>query len=66
MPQPTTKARARKPHNQPRLILTNSEPTARNQSRPTRNSYRQAYILTDFSPSYAAVPFGNGWLIIQL
>jgi beta-lactamase regulating signal transducer with metallopeptidase domain len=64
MPQPTTKARAHKPHNQPRLILTNM-PTARNQSHPT-HSFRQAYILTDFSPSYAAVPFGNGWLIIQL
>jgi beta-lactamase regulating signal transducer with metallopeptidase domain len=62
MPQPTTKSRARKPHSQPRLILTTTpQPTAR-----TRNSYRQAYILTDFSPSYAAVPFGNGWLIIQL
>jgi beta-lactamase regulating signal transducer with metallopeptidase domain len=67
MPQPTTKIRAHKPHNQPRLILTDTpQPTARNQNRPTRGSFRQAYILTDFSPSYAAVPFGNGWLIIQL
>ena len=32
MPQPTTKTRARKPHNQPRLILTTApQPTARNQ-----------------------------------
>jgi beta-lactamase regulating signal transducer with metallopeptidase domain len=62
MPQPTTKTRAHKPHNQPRLLLT----TTLEQDHPARDSYRQAYILTDFSPSYAAVPFGNGWLIIQL
>jgi beta-lactamase regulating signal transducer with metallopeptidase domain len=67
MPQPTTKSRARKPRNQPRLILTTTpQPTARDQYRPGRLPVRQAYILTDFSPSYAAVPFGNGWLIIQL
>lgn len=68
MPQPLaqriTHARA---HRQPRLLLTTTpEPIARDQHRQTRNVYRQAYVLTDFSPSYAAVPFGNGWLIIQL
>jgi beta-lactamase regulating signal transducer with metallopeptidase domain len=64
MPQPATPktARARKTHSQPRLVLTTTpQPVARH-----HNSFRQAYILTDFSPSYAAVPFGNGWLIIQL
>ena len=25
-----------------------------------------AFTTTDFAPSYAAVPFGNGWLIVQL
>ncbi len=67
MPQLTTKTRARKTHNQPRLILTTApQPTARNRYHHIRYELPRAYILTDFSPSYAAVPFGNGWLIIQL
>jgi beta-lactamase regulating signal transducer with metallopeptidase domain len=30
------------------------------------NTVRAYYITTDFSPSYAAVPIGDGWLIVQL
>jgi beta-lactamase regulating signal transducer with metallopeptidase domain len=67
MPQPTTKNRTRKTHSQPRLVLTTTpQPTARNQYHHIRYELPRAYVLTDFSPSYAAVPFGNGWLIIQL
>ena len=64
MPQPATPktTRARKPHNQPSVIQTTMrQPVARN-----RDTLHPAYVLTDFTPSYAAVPFGNGWLIIQL
>jgi beta-lactamase regulating signal transducer with metallopeptidase domain len=33
----------------------------------TRHTGAQAYyVTTEFTPSYAAVPFGDGWLIIQL
>ena len=67
MPQPATPKTAHKTHSQPRLIQTSTpQPTVRGQYRPRRVSVQATYILTDFSPSYAAVPFGNGWLIIQL
>ena len=73
MPQPTTPkpAHVRKTHSEPHLIQTSApQPTARDQFRdqyrPRRVAVQATYILTDFSPSYAAVPFGNGWLIIQL
>lgn len=31
-----------------------------------RHRVRAFYITADFSPSYAAVPIGDGWLIVQL
>jgi beta-lactamase regulating signal transducer with metallopeptidase domain len=64
MPQPAAPkaTRARKTHSQPRLVQTTTpQPIARSQ-----RALHPAYVLTDFTPSYAAVPFGNGWLIIQL
>ncbi len=67
MQQPATKTARPRAHHQPRLIQTSvQQPAAQDQYRPGRVSVRTTYILTDFSPSYAAVPFGNGWLIIQL
>jgi beta-lactamase regulating signal transducer with metallopeptidase domain len=30
------------------------------------DAVRAYYLTTEFSPSYAAVPFGDGWLIVQL
>jgi hypothetical protein len=30
------------------------------------NPVRAYYVTTEFSPTYAAVPFGDGWLIVQL
>ncbi len=54
---------------QPRMVLTTATQTNANAQRRQVNgdSARQVYaISTEFSPSYAAVPFGDGWLIIQL
>jgi len=54
---------------QPRLVLTMSQsmnsPAA--DKRMNRSAVRAFYaISTDDTITYAAVPFGNGWLIIQL
>jgi hypothetical protein len=54
---------------QPREVLTMAEePSARVQGRRfTRYSERQVYLVrAEFTYSYAAVPFGDGWLIVQL
>jgi len=59
---------------QPRVLLTTArEPSGTERSGRVsarlqrRNSPRPVYALsTVFSPSYAAVPFADGWLIIQL
>ena len=65
---------------QPRMILTTAAEATQTQSQPqtrtqTQNQTRRAahampravYTLdTDFSPTFAAVPFGDGWLILQL
>jgi beta-lactamase regulating signal transducer with metallopeptidase domain len=35
--------------------------------RVSLDTFRPVYLISnDFSPAYAAVPFGNGWLIVQL
>jgi beta-lactamase regulating signal transducer with metallopeptidase domain len=35
--------------------------------RVSTETFRPVYLISnDFSPTYAAVPFGNGWLIVQL
>ncbi len=64
--QPTLKQAHRNvPHqaSQIRLLRTAAQP----RSQYERNdSVRAYYVTTEFSPSYAAVPFGDGWLIVQL
>lgn len=50
----------------PRVIRTKADSNSVTPSRPHRTTVRAYYITTDFAPSYAAVPFGDGWLIIQL
>jgi hypothetical protein len=70
MPQPTVTpkfTRTHKPRTRPHAIrIAAPEPIAIEFLRPVRPSARPTYVLTEFTPSYAAVPFGNGWLIIQL
>ena len=44
-----------------RLLRTAMLPSA-----DTDQKVRAFYITADFSPSYAAVPIGDGWLIVQL
>ena len=46
---------------QPRVLRT-----AYQLDPPRRGNAQTYYVTTEFSPSYAAVPFGDGWLIIQL
>lgn len=48
---------------QPRVLRTTAH-----QSSPyvSNDAVRAYYVTTEFSPSYAAVPFGDGWLIVQL
>jgi beta-lactamase regulating signal transducer with metallopeptidase domain len=51
------------PLKQPQMLRTSTHqvaPDVRN------NVVRAYYITTEISPSYAAVPFGDGWLIVQL
>jgi beta-lactamase regulating signal transducer with metallopeptidase domain len=53
----------------PHMVLTaEKEPTEKMENRrSSRNAVRPAYVVsTEFSYTYAAVPFGDGWLIIQL
>ncbi len=48
---------------QPRVMHT-ATPRADHQHRSS--TVQAFYITTEFSPTYAAVPFGDGWLIVQL
>jgi hypothetical protein len=49
---------------EPYMVLTTAEMQNR---RSNRKALRQVYVVsTEFSYSYAAVPFADGWLIIQL
>jgi len=51
------------PIKQPQMLRTSTHqrvPDVRN------NTVRAYYVTTEFSPTYAAVPFGDGWLIVQL
>lgn len=59
---------ARKSPVRPQLLLSTAmQPVRAIGSRPTRNAIRANYVDSpDFVPSYAAVPFADGWLIIQL
>ncbi|QNI35562.1 M56 family metallopeptidase [Edaphobacter albus] len=50
----------------PRVVQTKAGSSSTTPSRSHRNTVRAYYITTDFAPSYAAVPFGDGWLIVQL
>lgn len=49
----------------PRVVRTKADGNSVIPSRPHRTTIR-AYYITDVAPSYAAVPFGDGWLIVQL
>jgi beta-lactamase regulating signal transducer with metallopeptidase domain len=66
--QPPRKPRAVKLRRQPRMVLTAAGASARTAESPGSGRVVHAvYVLPDeFSPSYAAVPFGDGWLIVQL
>jgi hypothetical protein len=50
------------------MVLTAAETSARAAGNPDSGRVvRAVYVLPDeFLPSYAAVPFANGWLIVQL
>lgn len=66
--QPLRKARGVKLRQQPRMVLTAAGTSSRTTGNPERGRVvHTVYVLPDeFSPSYAAVPFANGWLIVQL
>jgi hypothetical protein len=66
--QSLRKARGVKLRQQPRMVLTAAGTSARSAENPDNGSVvRTVYVLPDeFSPSYAAVPFADGWLIVQL
>jgi hypothetical protein len=66
--QSLRKARGVKLRQQPRMVLTAAETSARTAGNPDSGRVvRAVYVLPDeFSPSYAAVPFADGWLIVQL
>jgi beta-lactamase regulating signal transducer with metallopeptidase domain len=61
---------SRQPRSQ--MILTKQEHSSRTVTtlpirRVSADTLRPVYLISnDFSPTYAAVPFGNGWLIVQL
>lgn len=53
----------------PRVVLTMATPpsTAENARHLSKRETQPAYATSiEFSSSYAAIPFGDGWLIIQL
>lgn len=50
----------------PRVVRTKTNGSSTTALRSHPNTIRAYYITTDFAPSYAAVPFGDGWLIVQL
>jgi hypothetical protein len=50
-------------------VLTTATPAAApaNTRHPGNSDLQPAYATTiEFSPAYAAIPFADGWLIIQL
>jgi hypothetical protein len=51
---------------EPRVVRTQAGNSSATPSRPRLTTVRAYYVTTDFAPSYAAVPFGDGWLIVQL
>lgn len=66
--QPLRKALGMKLRQQPRMVLTAAGTYARTVEKPDSGRVvRALYVLPDeFSPSYAALPFADGWLIVQL
>jgi hypothetical protein len=53
----------------PRVVLTTAmpSPAPANTRHPGNSDLQPAYATTiEFSPAYAAIPFADGWLIIQL
>jgi hypothetical protein len=48
---------------QPQMLRTSTNQRAQDLR---NNPVRAYYVTTEFSPTYAAVPFGDGWLIVQL
>jgi beta-lactamase regulating signal transducer with metallopeptidase domain len=61
--QPRGNAHTTRPNSQPRVILTTLEMQNYGPSPDPGPAYMQPIR---FSPSYAAVPIGDGWLVIQL
>jgi hypothetical protein len=61
--QPRGNAHTTRLNRQPRIVLTTVELPNYGPSSSAGPAYIQPIR---FSPSYAAVPFGDGWLIIQL
>jgi hypothetical protein len=53
---------------QPHAVLTSATQTTTGQSKRAhlRHIAQPVYAVDDFSPTYAAVPFGDGWIIIKL
>jgi bla regulator protein blaR1 len=66
--QQRRKARAVKLRQQPHMLLTAAETSARTAESPDSGRLVQAvYVLPDeFTPSYATIPYADGWLIVQL
>jgi beta-lactamase regulating signal transducer with metallopeptidase domain len=62
------KGRGVKLRQQPHMVLTAAGTSAQAAENPDSGRVvRAVYVLPDeFSPSYAAVAFANGWLIVQL
>jgi hypothetical protein len=61
--QPLKNAHITRLNRQPRIVLTTFELPNYGPSSNVGPAYIQPIR---FSPSYAAVPFGDGWLVIQL
>jgi hypothetical protein len=66
--QPLRKAHAVKlRHQHPRMLHAAARASARETNPHSGRLVQAVYVLPDeFSPSYAAVAFANGWLIVQL
>jgi beta-lactamase regulating signal transducer with metallopeptidase domain len=62
------RAHAVKPRRQhPRMLLTTARVSVEGRpSSPSGRLVRTVYVQPEFSPSFAAVPFADGWLIVQL
>jgi BlaR1 peptidase M56 len=61
--QPRRSVQTTRPGRQPRIVLTTLEMRHFGPDSNSASMYAQPIQL---SPSYAAVPFGDGWLVIQL